>query len=659
MKGVKALFVTLVILFIAFIAIGSYVGSERIVIEELVATIDIDQAGNITVEEDIIMNYKGDYNERWRDVRYDKNHQNNPLFYNVEKSLYINDNSYLMSAEIIKVEKDGVDITDRIKIGYSYNGDFDKFGDPVECDPYSSNCESLYFDATQAGGLEGDIVISYKYEIAGMVTQYNDISELNYRLFDYMEATVKKATVNVYLTPSTDEFEEGDFYCYGHGLASGKITQSVKTKTYVNQPDFSYTARNIKTDEFFELRILMPNDMFTMINSNNIVRCDMFNKIEKYELNLAQETNTKIRIANFVNIVTAIVVVAIILLIIYAYIKFDKEYKPEFDGEYYRDLPSSLTPAEMSYLYYFGKTNDEDVTATLLDLIRKKVLILDVKGEDINKKKPNYIVSINREVYGAVQLLPHEDYLVNWFIGTIGNGEKVSFDEIEDFTTRYTQAELFQRCADKFKKCIKNECKSHDFFEERISKSKGLLYAIGVAVIFIAVGLTAFTSLFGVDMNVNLIIMCVFAVAFLAYTFSIKKRSRLGNEEYVKWKAFKKFLTEFSDFEDYPIPSIIVWEKYLVYATSLKIADKVMDQLEVKLPEYDDSQTTYMRRNYYGYHFHYHAHFRVIDSSVRNARNNAYTTIAAHHAKSSGGGHGGGFSGGSSFGGGGGGGRSR
>ena len=30
---------------------------------------------------------------------------------------------------------------------------------------------------------------------------------------------------------------------------------------------------------------------------------------------------------------------------------------------------------------------------------------------------------------------------------------------------------------------------------------------------------------------------------------------------------------------------IVVWEHYLVYATSLKIADKVMEQLEVRLPK--------------------------------------------------------------------------
>ena len=217
----------------------------------------------------------------------------------------------------------------------------------------------------------------------------------------------------------------------------------------------------------------------------------------------------------------------------------------------------------------------------------------------------------------------------------------------------------FQKCAENFKKCIKNECSGYDFFEEGFCKSKSLVIGLGFASIIIGAAMYALTSFFGVDAIINFVILIIFGLALILYVYTIKKRSHEGNEEFAKWKAFKKFLVEFSNFEDYPIPGIIVWEKYLVYATSLKIADKVMDQLEVKLPEYSDEGTTYMRRSYYGYHFHYRMQFRMINSSMRNARFQSMSTIAAHNARSGGGGHGGGFSGGSSFGGGGGGGRSR
>ena len=85
-----------------------------------------------------------------------------------------------------------------------------------------------------------------------------------------------------------------------------------------------------------------------------------------------------------------------------------------------------------------------------------------------------------------------------------------------------------------------------------------------------------------------------------------------------------------------------------------------MEQLEVKLPEYEESDTTYMRTYYHGYHYHPYFYIRSFNSTMTTARMNSISTIQAHNIKMSGGsGRGGGFTGGSSFGGGGGGGRSR
>ncbi len=159
----------------------------------------------------------------------------------------------------------------------------------------------------------------------------------------------------------------------------------------------------------------------------------------------------------------------------------------------------------------------------------------------------------------------------------------------------------------------------------------------------------------------NIFVIIILAIVYGIYLLTIKRRTKYGNEEYAKWKAFKNFLENFSDFSDYPMPSIVIWEKYLVYATSFKIADKVMKQLKVKLPEISDAQgndqLTFMSGYFYG-RYNSFVFVDAIRNSYRDAKVNAMSTIAAHHA-SSGGGRGGGFSGGSSFGGGGGGGRSR
>jgi len=136
----------------------------------------------------------------------------------------------------------------------------------------------------------------------------------------------------------------------------------------------------------------------------------------------------------------------------------------------------------------------------------------------------------------------------------------------------------------------------------------------------------------------------------------------LGNELFTKWKAFKKFLTDFSGMDDYPIPSVTVWEHYLVYATVLGVADKVMDQLKVKLPaeEITRSRSSFLYSGYNSRDYYYRSLSNRFKTSFASAAVNSHRTVVTYNvSKLSSGGGGGGFGGGSSGGGGGGGGRSR
>lgn len=51
-----------------------------------------------------------------------------------------------------------------------------------------------------------------------------------------------------------------------------------------------------------------------------------------------------------------------------------------------------------------------------------------------------------------------------------------------------------------------------------------------------------------------------------------------------RWAAFRRFLKEFSTFDDAPALAVIVWEHYLVYAVALGVADRVEEQVRELLP---------------------------------------------------------------------------
>ena len=53
------------------------------------------------------------------------------------------------------------------------------------------------------------------------------------------------------------------------------------------------------------------------------------------------------------------------------------------------------------------------------------------------------------------------------------------------------------------------------------------------------------------------------------------------------WKAFRRFLLDFSSLDRAEVPSLIIWEHHLVYAVSLGVAKQVLSQLKVVYPEMD------------------------------------------------------------------------
>ena len=146
-----------------------------------------------------------------------------------------------------------------------------------------------------------------------------------------------------------------------------------------------------------------------------------------------------------------------------------------------------------------------------------------------------------------------------------------------------------------------------------------------------------------------LIVPCI---AFVIYVLAFKRRTKKGNEHYVRWKAFKNFLEDFGNFSIKELPEIELWEKYLVYAVLFGIADKVQKVMNVKIKEF--SNDVVLDSDLLVYNNFYHMSY-VVNSSVNSAISAASRASAskAISTSSSGGGFGGGFSSGGGFGGGG------
>ncbi len=122
----------------------------------------------------------------------------------------------------------------------------------------------------------------------------------------------------------------------------------------------------------------------------------------------------------------------------------------------------------------------------------------------------------------------------------------------------------------------------------------------------------------------------------------IKDLTDRGRDEVSQMMGLKKFLLDFSLIDERGINESLIWQNYLVYASLMDIADKVISQMRKIYPDYSDQYDIYERN--------------IIVASTYN-RCMFSSMSSAESARSSGGGGsssfggGGGFSGGGSGGG--------
>ena len=129
-----------------------------------------------------------------------------------------------------------------------------------------------------------------------------------------------------------------------------------------------------------------------------------------------------------------------------------------------------------------------------------------------------------------------------------------------------------------------------------------------------------------------------------------------GTEEREEWKALGRYIEEFSMIDEKEVPSLVIWEKYLVYATAFGIADKAIEQMKAKYPEVfveeywqDENMEKYQIINFAANNTIHNISGRTTISVISDSTTKAYETSLseiARHSSSGGSGGGGGFSGG-------------
>ncbi|MDD4503640.1 MAG: DUF2207 domain-containing protein [Clostridiaceae bacterium] len=488
-----------------------------------------------------------------------------------------------------------------------------------------------------------DRTFTIRYRVINVASKYNDIGELYWKFMgEDTDVKIENFELKITLPEGADKEQ---IKIFGHGPLSG-------VSEIIDSRNVSLRVEKLLPHNFVEARVLFPPSLVK--DSKKIVEKDALEKIMYEEKGFADEANARRAKARAAVGFSFVYVLFELLMIVYLYFKYDKEYKAKFMGEYFRELPGNYSPAVLSVLWNFGKVKPRDITATMMDLVRRKYLKLiveqtEIKGILKHKVENEYVFELNKEAdLGA--LTPHEKYFIDWLIYTIGDGGKVSLTDIEQSSKTLSGAESFKSDYDAWVEYVKIEAEGLSFFERKTIKGQ----IIGVIIAVVGMIYGGFTA--AVHNNIaGFIVLMIVSFILLIYSLVIRRRSRYGVEQFKMWKAFRKFLKHFSQLDKADLPAVILWEHYLVYAITLGVAKEVISQLRLVFREEDFNNTslTYLYYGHYGHNYNYFDTIDNVTNTMMKTTESVYTQAMSKMASSTGGG--GGFSGGGGGGGGGGG----
>lgn len=487
----------------------------------------------------------------------------------------------------------------------------------------------LYADAAHTKKIRDcDVVIHISYDMENVVTLFNDVGAIQYKLWgDEWDVGVEhvKAVVNMpgkssntyYLNPQ--EYNE---------------TSSMKGDVLTAE------TTSIPQGEFYELLLLMPLSDFDddAAYAKHVDR----NGKEMIQKNLQDSIQSR---AMWAMSFIALGLLSLLspIIAVFVYLRYGRESDVAYEGIYERDLPTDDPPVFINAMMKSRGLGDPDMEgfqATLLDLIDRKVISLDVQGGDFSTK--DLILKFERE--DLKDLKRYERNLYN-MLYSLSDGGVLNMSDLDSKLSSESSGKWFLGELDNFYESAKSEYLTEETVSRYFNDSGSdimMFLAIGgivMAAIMLFLGLTTNLKA-GIYVLAGGAFLLVFSIALLFLPDDIFGQwTPEGRVFYLKWKNFKKFLQDNSLIKEHAPDSIVVWKKYLIYGTALGIADKVYESMKLKIPDYADYDDSVLVYHYYGGYHMMHAAYDTGYSAANPSDSSGFGGIGG----GSGGGGGGAF----------------
>ena len=477
----------------------------------------------------------------------------------------------------------------------------------------------------------------FVYTLPEAIKVYDDVAQLNRKMVgqDWQQG-ISTVRVTIEL-PVSKDYDNSKVLVFGHGPLTGEVDKIENTVVY--KLDDYYPG------DFLEAHILMEPEIFSEFNVSNVIHKNMKQELLEMEAKLADEANAERenalkreqrlqKISNNAKPIMGGIASIWAVLMYYIHGIFKRKNKSKDDIKYLRDLPDDSSPALVGGVIT-KSVNDNEILATIVDLIRRKVLTLDTSDTKT-------IITLTGS---TEKLSAQEKTIIDIYINDFGDGKSLDLNSFGFFQ------KVPMKTAKKFERW------SNYIISEM--NRKGLVYehmGCGAMFIFVLISIViAFGSIIQTILTENPIFMIGMQLGGILFisTVAAESPSKKLAETKSKWQALKNFLSDYSQLEEAKITSIHLWEQYFVYAVALGVSDKVVKAYRKALDMGIITDTDGINNLAYSpiFNSNFSRSFSNLNGMVSKTNSRANSTIASTRRSSSSGG-GGGFSSGSSGGGG-------
>ncbi|MBW6463513.1 MAG: DUF2207 domain-containing protein [Firmicutes bacterium] len=495
-----------------------------------------------------------------------------------------------------------------------------------------------------------------EYIARDAVVVHSDVAELYYKFIgDEWEFPASSAFVTLGLPEGA---KQDEIMAWGHGPQHGEVAlESPKLVSWWVAP--------LPANTYLEGRVVFPATLVP--GSNRFSGKEALPGILREEQRWAAQANISRLIRKYQIYISLSLLFGVALILIRMW-KGALNRNNAYNGDYYRELPGDYSPAAAGYLWNKKRFHTSYLTAHILNLSRlRHIGIEEIPGiEDFRlvEKKSEVMLSpldalITEFIFGKVYpyFVPNDQQQGE------GSQRAVLFRQIEEYAKENPKE--FHSFYSSWTGAALKDGEKKNFFKEHTSWGWGCLPLVLVII------LALLTLIWWELYLVGTVLLSAPFILFFASPNTYY--TEFGADQLLKWQAFRKFLLHFSSMDRSTVPSLVIWEHYLVYAVILDVARQVTDQLALVFPRPEAepafSQTSWSSLGTAQSMAVMHSMNRMtnnLNNTIVGATSSANKAIAAASSTSgsassggfsSGGGGGGGFSGGGGggFGGGGGG----